>query len=78
MGGLMSIADEVMKFVQNSKTFDDLGKIHGLRRMILYEGHPDAVLVSGYWTNSTDDEWLESDTAFKRRIQEALDDAKDV
>jgi phage-related baseplate assembly protein len=69
MGGLMSIADEVMRFAQNSKTLDDLGKICGLRRMILHEDHPDAVLVVGYWPSGAD-EWLESDDTFKQRILE--------
>lgn len=63
--------DEIMRFAQNFKTLDDLGKIHGLKRMILYEGHPDAVLVVGYWPSGAD-AWMESDVAFKKRIQEVL------
>ena len=63
--------DEVARFAQNFKTLDDLGKIHGLRRMILPEGHPDAVLFRGYWISGAD-AWLENDAAFKKRIQEVL------
>ena len=39
-------------------------------RMILPEGHPDAVLFRGYWISGAD-AWLENDAAFKKRIQEA-------
>lgn len=41
-------------------------------RMILPEGHPDAVLIYGYWVMSGDSAWVESDAAFKKRIQEVL------
>ena len=40
-------------------------------RMILPEGHPDAVLFRGYWISGAD-AWLENDAAFKKRIQEVL------
>ena len=40
-------------------------------RMILPEGHPDAVLIHGYWASGAS-AWVESDAAFKRRIQETL------
>ena len=38
-------------------------------RMILPEGHPDAVLFRGYWISGAD-AWVESDAAFKKRILE--------
>jgi len=69
--------DEVAKFAQNFKTLDDLGKIRGLRRMILHEGRPDAVLVVGYWPSGAD-AWIESDVAFKKRIQEVLNATEEV
>jgi hypothetical protein len=40
-------------------------------RMILPDGHADAVLIRGYWM-SGEDAWVESDAAFKKRIQEVL------
>ena len=39
-------------------------------RMILSEGHPDVVLIHGYWISGAD-AWVESNAAFKKRILEA-------
>lgn len=39
-------------------------------RMLLHEGHPDAVAVVDYCTGET--EWLESDDALRRRIKASL------
>jgi phage-related baseplate assembly protein len=40
-------------------------------RMLLHEGHPDAVPVENFWTGET--EWLESDAALRKRIKAALE-----
>jgi len=49
---------------------DATSKLPCFCRMILPEGHPDAVWRENYWISGAG-EWLESDAALTKRIKEA-------